>query len=182
MTMARFVVLLRAINVGGRNLVSMAELRRLIELAGGSEVASLLQSGNAVFTAPAGAGAAVVRRLEAALAGELGVQPDCLVRSAAEWSKLVAENPFGTEAKRDPGHLLLVALTAAPGAPALAALRAAIRGPERIAAAGAQLYAVYPDGIGNSKLTLPLIERTLDVRGTGRNWNTVLKVATLLQG
>ena len=175
MNMARFVVLLRAINVGGRNVVPMAELRRLLAAAGGGEVVTLLQSGNAVFTAPAGAGAAVARKLAASLEGELGVEADCLVRSAAEWAKI------GAEAKRDPGHLLLVALTAAPGAQAIASLRAPIKGPERIAAAGAQLYAVYPDGIGNSKLTLPLIERTLGVRGTGRNWNTVLKVATLLQ-
>ncbi len=178
--MARHAVLLRGINVGGRNKVPMSELRRLVEAAGGREVATLLQSGNAVFTAPARAGVALGRKLERALASELGVEVDCFVRSAAEWARLVASNPFPAEARRDPAHLLVVALGAPPTAHAVAALRTAFKGRETVAAAGAHLYAVYPDGIGRSKLTLPLIERTLGVRGTGRNWNTVLLIAALL--
>jgi uncharacterized protein (DUF1697 family) len=54
-------------------------------------------------------------------------------------------------------------------------------GPEIIRADGRQVYLVYPEGIGNSKLTNTLIERKLDLRGTGRNWNTVLKLAALVQ-
>ncbi len=178
--MARFAVLLRGINVGGHNKVPMSELRRLIEAAGGRDVVTLLQSGNALFSAPAGAGAALRRKLERALAADLGVEADCIMRSAAEWAKLVAANPFPAEARRDPGHLLAIALEAPPVARAVAALRAAIKGRETVAASGTQLYAYYPDGVGRSKLTLPLIERTLGVRGTGRNWNTVLKIGSLL--
>ena len=60
------------------------------------------------------------------------------------------------------------------------ALRAAIRGRETIEAVGKQLYVVYPDGVGQSKLTHALIERHLGTRATGRNWNTVLKLAALV--
>jgi uncharacterized protein (DUF1697 family) len=42
---------------------------------------------------------------------------------------------------------------------------------------GKQLYIVYPDGIGRSRLTVALIEKKLGTRGTGRNWNTALKLA-----
>ncbi len=178
--MARFAVLLRGINIGGHNKVPMSELRRLIEAAGGRDVVTLLQSGNAVFNAPAGAGAALGRKLERALAADLGVKVGCLVRSAAEWAKLVAANPFPAEARRDPGHMVAFMLEAAPAARAVAGLRAAIKGRETVAASGPHLYAYYPDGIGRSKLTLPLIERALGVRGTGRNWNTVLKIGSLL--
>ncbi len=59
------------------------------------------------------------------------------------------------------------------------ALRAAITGREVVEAVGAHAYLVYPDGIGRSRLTTALIERTLGTRGTGRNWNTVLKLAAL---
>ena len=57
---------------------------------------------------------------------------------------------------------------------------AAIRGPEFLERQGEQLYIVYPAGIGRSKLTGTLIEKMLGVRGTARNWNTVLKLAALL--
>jgi uncharacterized protein (DUF1697 family) len=52
-------------------------------------------------------------------------------------------------------------------------------GPERVRAIGSVLYAVYPDGAGNSRLTNRLIESKLETRATARNWNTVTKLATL---
>ena len=59
------------------------------------------------------------------------------------------------------------------------ALQAAITGPEVVRADGAHAYIIYPDGVGRSRLTHALIERKLGTRGTGRNWNTVLKLAAL---
>jgi uncharacterized protein (DUF1697 family) len=178
--MPGYALFLRGINVGGRNKVAMAELRALIEAQGFEEAATLLQSGNAVFTGGARSAAALESQFEEAIARQLGVECACLVRTAAEWARLVAANPFPAEAKQDAAHLLVVMLKQAPAASAVSALRGAIRGRERVACAGRQLYAVYPDGIGNSKLTLPSIEKHLGTHGTGRNWNTVLKVAELL--
>jgi uncharacterized protein (DUF1697 family) len=60
-------------------------------------------------------------------------------------------------------------------------LQAAVRGPETVRAVGRQAYIVYPDGVGKSKLTANLIESKLGTRGTGRNWNTVLKLADLVR-
>ena len=105
---------------------------------------------------------------------------DFFVRSAAEWQALVAKNPFPREARSDPGHLIAIALSGAPGAAELEALEAAITGRERVRLVGRTAYAVYPDGVGRSRLTMALIEKKLGVRGTGRNWNTVLKLAALL--
>jgi uncharacterized protein (DUF1697 family) len=61
----------------------------------------------------------------------------------------------------------------------VAALQAAVVGRETVRAAGRQAYIYYPDGIGDSKLTLNVIEKKLGSRGTGRNWNTVLKLGAL---
>ena len=91
----------------------------------------------------------------------------------------MARNPFAAEAKRDPGHLLVMFLKLAPEIKNVEALQAAIVGPEIVRADGAQLYAVYPDGVGRSRLTHGLIEKKLGTRGTGRNWNTVLKLRDL---
>ena len=70
----------------------------------------------------------------------------------------------------------------APDAKDVAALQAAITGPEIVRARGRQAYIVYPAGIGRSRLTITLIERKLGTRATGRNWNTVLKLGALATG
>lgn len=67
----------------------------------------------------------------------------------------------------------------APTETAVKALQRAIEGPEIVRANGRQLYIVYPAGIGRSRLTNRLIEDKLGTRGTGRNWNTVLKLGAL---
>jgi uncharacterized protein (DUF1697 family) len=177
--MSTFVALLRGINVGGQAKVSMADLRGLLEDLGFADVRTVLQSGNAVFSSPARASAKLEALLEEEAPARLGVQPAFFVRSADEWAKIVAANPFAEEAKRDPGRLVMMALKTAPSAPAVAALQAAVSGPEIIRAHGRELYITYPDGQGRSKLTNAVIEKKLATRGTARNWNTVLKLEAL---
>jgi uncharacterized protein (DUF1697 family) len=177
--MSVHIALLRGINVGGHNMVAMSDLRDLFGALGLAGATSLLQSGNLVFQSGQLTGAALEHLLEVETAKRLNVSADYFVRSAAEWDKIVARNPFPEEAKNDPGHLVVMFLKKAPPAKRLDALQAAIEGPEKISAAGKQLYIVYPAGIGRSKLTGALIEKTLGSRGSGRNWNTVLKLAAL---
>ncbi len=70
-------------------------------------------------------------------------------------------------------------LKQAPAAGSVQALQAAITGPEVVRARGRQAYITYPAGIGRSRVTNALIESKLATRGTGRNWNTVLKLLAL---
>jgi len=177
----KYIALLRAVNVAGRNLVAMSDLRATIEQLGFTGVRTLLQSGNVVFQGPRASAAALERKLEAATAKELGVTTDYVVRTADEWQASIAKNPFPDEAKHDPSHLVVMPLKSPPNSAAVQALEAAIRGPEQIAVRGRELYATYPAGIGRSKLTVALIERKLGAVGTGRNWNTVLKLAALVE-
>jgi uncharacterized protein (DUF1697 family) len=179
--MSMHVALLRGINVGGRNMVAMSDLRTLFEALGFEGARSLLQSGNLVFQSDRLTGAALERLLEAETAKRLDVSADYVVRSAVEWRKIVARNPFAKEAKDDPSHLLVMFLKTAPPAKNVEALQAAIKGPERVRCDGKHLYAVYPAGIGRSKLTGTFIEQKLGSRGTGRNWNTVIKLAALCE-
>jgi uncharacterized protein (DUF1697 family) len=178
--MSTHIALLRAINVAGKNRVAMADLRALFTELGFTGAQAILQSGNVVFDGGRRQPAALEKLLERETSKQLGVSPDYLVRTAAEWQAIVAGNPFPKEAQRDPGHLVLNCLKKAPPAKNVAALQAAIRGPEIVRAVGRDLYIVYPDGIGRSKLTTALIESKLGTRGTGRNWNTVLKLAALV--
>lgn len=154
----------------------MAELREVVTGLGFGNVRSLLASGNLVFHSDALAGAELEQRLESAAKRKLGLETDFLVRSCPEWSAVIAQNPFPREAVRDPGHLIVLFLKRAPEG-AIEDLRRAITGSERVELVGRELYAFYPDGAGRSRLTNALIERKLGARSTGRNWNTVLKLA-----
>jgi uncharacterized protein (DUF1697 family) len=179
--MPAFVALLRAVNLGPHNKIAMADLRSLVEGCGFAKVRTLLQSGNVVFETKAKPSPSLEKQLEGLLVKELGLKTPVLVRSSEEWRRVVDDNPFPKEAKADPGHLVAMPLKAKPEKGALEALRAAIVGREQVKLVGQDLYLVYPDGIGESKLTIALIEKKLSVTGTGRNWNTTQKIAAALE-
>jgi uncharacterized protein (DUF1697 family) len=178
--MAVHIALLRAVNVGGRSL-KMGELAAFARDQGLTNPRTLLQSGNLVFESPDQGDAALERRLEAKAEARFGFQTDFMVRSTGEWAEMMTANPFCDEAREDPSHLLVMPLKTAPAKGALDTLRAAIKGPERVELVGRDAYLVYPDGIGRSKLTIGVIEKALGVRGTGRNWNTVVKLAEMAE-
>jgi uncharacterized protein (DUF1697 family) len=160
----------------------MADLRDLLTGLGFKDVMSLLQSGNVVFTSDAPAGADLEARLEAETHKRLGLQTAFFVRTPRDLDAIIASNPFPKEAKSDPSHLVVMFLKAEPKAGAVENLRAAIRGPELVAATGKHAYITYPAGIGESRLTTAVVEAKLGTQGTGRNWNTVLKLAALAAG
>lgn len=173
------IALLRAINLAGKNMVSMSDLRSMMEALGFKDVRSLLQSGNLIFSGGAKKGAALEQALEREVEDRLKLRVVFLVRTAREWQAIISNNPFPDEATRDPAHVVVQVLKDAPGRGAVEALRSAVKGPEMIQAVGKQLYVVYPHGIGRSKLTNRLIEDKLGTRGTARNWNTVLKLGEM---
>jgi uncharacterized protein (DUF1697 family) len=174
-----YVGLLRAINLAGKNAVSMSALRDLMADLGMQDVRTLLQSGNVVFRSDIRSPAKVEKVLEDSLEKRFGFKIEFFVRTTDEMNTIVADNPFPREAKQDPGHLLVGFLKGAPDGTAVTALQKAIVGREVVRAIGRHSYVVYPDGVGRSKLTSALVEKKLGTRGTGRNWNTVLKLQAL---
>jgi uncharacterized protein (DUF1697 family) len=172
-----YIALLRAVNVAGHQPVAMTDLREMLSQLGFEDCESLLQSGNLVFRGKLRAAAPMERLLETEARQRLGLETDFFVRTAQEWQSVVARNPFRKEAVSDPGHLIVMALKRAPDGKDVKALQAAISGAEVVRADGKHAYITYPNGVGRSRLTTALIERKLGTRGTGRNWNTVLKLA-----
>lgn len=179
--MATYVGLLRAINLGSHNKVSMADLKVLLAELGMTNPQTILQSGNLVFESAPRATAALEKLLETSAAKSLGLETSFFVRTGAEWQQAIADNPFPKEARLDPGHTVLMCLKEAPAPAAVNALQDAIKGREVVKAKGRHAYFLYPDGIGHSKLTIASIERKLGTTATARNWNTVLKLGTLTE-
>jgi len=174
------IALLRAVNVGGKSKLVMSDLRQLVSDLGLVDPRTLLQTGNLVFRSPNAVDSELEALLEAETEKRLGLRTDFLVRGVDEWTTAVARIPFPQQAQEDPSHLVLVFLKSAPFSESVRALDS-LSGPERVSAWGRQLFATYPDGIGRSRLTMSVIERQLGLRGTARNWNTVLKLAALAQ-
>lgn len=179
--MSTHIGLLRAINLGAHNRVSMAALRELLGKLALRDPQTLLQSGNIVFGGGAKTTAQLEKLLEDATSKRLGVDTDYFVRTAKEWQAIIADNPFPKEARTDPTRLVMMCLKDAPAAAAVKALQDAIKDREVVRANGRQAYFLYPDGQGRSRLTITLIEKKLGTTGTARNWNTVLKLGALTE-
>ncbi len=174
MSVGRFVALLRAVNVGGTGKLPMAELRAALTKAGHGDVQTLIASGNVVLDG-AGTGGAIEKKIESVLKQGFGLETDVFVRSAEEWRALLRQNPFVAQAERDPARLVVVTLKAPPSAAAIAQTRSANKGNEQLEVVGRDVYVVYPDGIGVSKLGLKPLGP-----GTARNFNTVRKLGAML--
>lgn len=178
----RHVALLRAVNVGGRNRIAMADLRELLEGRGYGDVRTHLQSGNAVFTAAGiipGGTEGVAGEIERALAEELGLTAKVLVRTRAELERAVAANPL-LDVAGDHSRLLVTFLSGAPDREVAAELAPAEFEPDVFAIGEREIYAWYPDGVRATRLSNAFWERRLGLVATGRNWRTVTRLLELM--
>ena len=173
------VALLRGINLAGRNRVSMADLRGMLEDLGFEDPRTLLQSGNAVFRTTRPVGPDLERALESAAAERLRVDVDVFVRTPEDLRAVIDQNPLPEVARADPSHYLVLFLKQPASTAGVRALQDAIPGREVVRVLERHAYVAYPDGMGRSKLTSVIFDRTLRVSGTARNWNTVLKLAAM---
>ena len=144
----RHVVLLRGVNVGGKNRMPMAELTARLTELGCADVRTYIQSGNAVV----GAGAALAKRLPtavaAAIAARLGLTVPVIVRTAVELAAAARANPFLARGA-DPKTLHVGFLAHAPSAAAIAALDPARSPPDAFEVRGRELYLCLPNGAGD---------------------------------
>jgi uncharacterized protein (DUF1697 family) len=170
------IALLRGINVGGKNKIGMGDLRKMASEMGFSDPRTLLQSGNLVFGCEDSSDAELEAMLEEKTLASFGLHLDYHVRGVGELETVVKANPYPREAVEDPSHLVVAFFKETLSPSGCDSLRSAIRGREIFHAAGREVYFVYPDGIGESKLTNSLMDSKLGQRGTARNWNTVLKL------
>jgi uncharacterized protein (DUF1697 family) len=170
------VALLRGVNVGGRNSVPMAGLRSVLEELGLEDVTTYIQSGNVVFRSHAPV-RSLPATMERAIADAFGVRPTVVLRTPAELGAVVDGNPFP-----DTARVHVVFLERKPAAGAAGGLDPERSPGDAFALDGRELYLHLGNGAGRTKLTGDYLERTLGVRGTQRNWNTVVKLLELASG
>jgi uncharacterized protein (DUF1697 family) len=145
---------------------------------GFGEVKTLLASGNVVFTGE-GEGAEAI--LEAALEKH-GCKTEVLLRGAADLHAILDANPYADAALDHPSHLLVYFHREPFPTELLARIPELYQGPEKLHAEGRELYVDYADNIGDSKLPQAMAKAKFPKLATARNWNTVRKLAAMLEG
>jgi uncharacterized protein (DUF1697 family) len=163
-----FVVLLRAVNVGGTGKLPMSDLKRLCEKAGFRNVRTYIASGN-VVAERGGTEAEAKAALEAELSAFAGKPVGAIVRTGAEMAAVVADNPFPDRAAN---ATVAIFLDHALPPEALKGVKGQVN--EQLRLGAREIYVHYPDGIGRSKLRVPAA-----TDGTARNMNTVAKLAAM---
>jgi uncharacterized protein (DUF1697 family) len=175
------ISLLRGVNVGPHHRIRMDALRELYASLGLRDPRTYLQSGNVIFRTEQRDLAALAVRIEKKIEGAAGFRPAVILRTTSELRDAIAKNPFAARPGIDPARLLVTFLAGDPGAEALEGILAVNAGPEELRIEGRELYIYFPEGIGQSKLTAALIDKTLQTPGTGRNWNTVRNLLALAE-
>jgi len=176
-----YVSLLRAVNVGGRKL-AMTDLRSLYEQHGHTDVVTYVQSGNVVSRTTARSAAAVERTVSGAIADQLGLDVDVLVRTPKELRSVLDGNPFLRQGRPDPKTLHVTFLASRPPAALVAALDERAFSPDEFRVDQREVYVSCPGGYGRTKINTMWFERKLKVPATTRNWTTVTKLVELARG
>jgi uncharacterized protein (DUF1697 family) len=169
--MAGTVALLRAVNVGGRNKVPMAELRAACAELGYPDASTFIASGNIVFPGEA----PDPEVLEGAILEQFGVTTIVVMRTAAQLAKLIAAKPFGSRTA-DAYVAFLAREPARANFEAFSTSDFPENAWERV---GPDVAILYPSGVQRAQLTVPRLERLLGVNATLRNWRTATKLAEL---
>ena len=170
----KLIVLLRGINVGTGRKLLMTDVRAQCEAAGARDVVTYIQSGNIVCEH--GKPAAFVPELAKRLTKVAGFDVPVIVRTAKEWTALIAANPYAREPVE---HLHVFCMPEPAPADALAKVELAKFAPERCELAGRELYFYLPNGMGRSKLVVAMSRVKPLAGATARNWRTVLKLQEL---
>jgi uncharacterized protein (DUF1697 family) len=166
--MTTYIALLRAVNVGGTGKLPMAELKAMCVAAGFAKVQTYIASGNVVFQSAASE-KRVKALLEERLAVYAGKPVGVVVRTAGEMAVVLKANPFSKEA---PNRTVAIFLDEVPPTDALK--HAVGRSGEEMRLGAREIYVLYDEGMGTSKLKIPAAKA-----GTARNMNTVAKLAQL---
>lgn len=174
----RYVGLLRAVNVGGKHKITMAQLRAALEALGLEYVRTYIQSGNVVFESQEAA-AVLQAEIEGLIHHRFGFHTDVILRTITEFDDLLAQCPFldHSHASTASSRVLAVAFFAKPPSPEMMAALGdyAVDG-EQYQVRGRDLYLLLPRGTARSKLVARLQKLG---PATVRNWNTIHKLHAL---
>lgn len=176
--MTIYIALLRGINVGGHNMIKMAELKRVFEEMGLQKVKTYIQSGNVLFKSGEEA-ETLSKQMEDEIKKEFGFSVPVVLRTAAELEQIIKNCPFSTDSLREGESVQVAFLTDIPSQEGINHLSTVNSGMDEYQIIGKDVYLFFRQSIRNSKLATHLPK--LGVPATVRNWKTVIKMASMVK-
>src|SRR5689334_17725733 len=175
----RYAAFLRGINLGPRNRFEMDELTRIFTGLGFGGVRTVLASGNVVFESDEQDQARLINMIESHLLQLRGSELKVLVRTIPELQAMVAANPFAAYTDNEQVKLYVTFLPAVQEALRSLPPRSEKDGWEIVALSNLELY-IVTYGLPNGRFgNLTRVDKAAGPGTTTRNWNTVVKVASL---
>jgi len=179
--LATYIAMLRGINVSGHKTIKMQDLRTLCNKLGYRNVQTYVQSGNIVFETRKGTPANLSKQISKAIHDAYGFDVPAFIRTLEEMQRIISANPFLKEKNIDQSKLHVTFLSETPQADSLRELGKVPAGQDRFHTVHNEIYLHCPNGYGRTKLSNTMIEKTLSVAATTRNWrtsNTLLEIAS----
>ena len=175
--METWVALLRGINVGGNNIIKMADLKSDLESLKLKKVRTYIQSGNVVFKSTTKSASSLTKRICSQIEKQHGFQPQLLILNLNDLLASIKSNPF-PKAALDPKTLHFFFLVEPAANPDIEALANAKKQTENYKLTSRVFYLHASDGIGRSKLAAN-VEKYLGVTTTARNFRTIEKLRSM---
>ena len=178
--MTDYISILRGINVSGKKMIRMEDLKVLYEGLDFSEVTTYIQSGNVIFkTGFPVSNSVLSEKIEQAIEEEYHFHVPVIMRTADEMHQILSSNPFLNEEGINREKLHVTFLEELPQSTKVIAIKESDFSPDRFRIIGKEVYLYCPGGYGNTKLSNTFFEKKLHVKATTRNWKTVGKLAEL---
>ena len=170
--MNRYIILLRGINVSGKNKLPMAELREILNELGFQNVQTYIQSGNIILDSEE-TKEVTCQKIKEGITAEFGYDVPVLARTPEEWKNTLENYPFSQENEK------IVAFTFLDRITKESVIEVKGSNEDKYKITDDVVYLYCPSGFGNTKLTKSVIEKKLKVTATTRNLKTTIKLLEL---
>ena len=170
--MNSFIVLLRGINVSGKNKIPMADLRQLLHDLEFKNVQTYIQSGNIILDSEE-IKSIVCQKIKEGIQNKFGFEIPVIARTIPEWKKVIENYPFSLENEK------IVAFTFLEHNTEIKKIEVKGILEDEYLIDTNMVYLYCPSGFARTKLSNNLFERKLNVTATTRNLRTTLKLLEL---
>jgi len=167
--MKTYIVILRGINVSGKNILPMAALREMLSSLQFENIQTYIQSGNIVLNSELSK-EEVIGKVKRGIASKFGYDLPVLARTIDEWKNAITNNPYPTENHK------IVSFTFLNEVPVKTTIEVNITNDDVYTVVNDMVYMYCPDGFGKTKLTNNLFEKKIKVTATSRNFRTTMKL------
>jgi len=174
--MNSYVALLRGINVSGKNVIPMEDLKKLFQSFKFTGVKTYIQTGNVVFKTPKKDRQEIIDLIRAGIKKKFGHDIVVILRSVMEFAKIIESNPFARRKLFDGQRVYITFLSATPTTEAVKALAEKVSGEDECYPLNDEVYLLSKGGYADTLFSNAYMEKELGVEATTRNVETTKKL------